>query len=383
MKRVTFRSKDNLQSVVNNRTNKKTTLTEWLEYNKYHTNGRHLTYLNFPSEYTWYPTDKYWKCCRNLIKPSIGRLTYVHQSLGEQFYERLLICHQKGCKNINYIRTVNDTMYPTNRAACEALGLLNNDQEWVLKTKFQELVFVYGHGGTGKTFLWKAITCALHLDAKIVLVVTSSGIAALLLPAGRKAHSRFEIPLNLKDECICNIKKNNHLADLLKETDLIIWDEAPMNDRRCFEAPDRSLRDILDNPHTLFGGKSIMLGGDFRQALPPQMTEDEKKHVHTFSNWLLNIGDGNIGEADEVDPENSSWVYIPDHLCIPDSDTAITELINFIYDDQTFHIPMAKDLQKKGYHKCTRIFNVASTMAESSAANPQKQSKGKMILFEP
>ncbi|GJW10994.1 DNA helicase, partial [Tanacetum coccineum] len=41
-----------------------------------------------------------------------------------------------------------------------------------------------------------------------------------------------------------------------------------MNDRRCFETLDRTLRDILSMPNLLFGGKSVMLGGDFRQTLP-------------------------------------------------------------------------------------------------------------------
>nr|GEV74442.1 DNA helicase [Tanacetum cinerariifolium] len=51
--------------------------------------------------------------------------------------------------------------------------------------KQQELIFVYGHGGTGKTFLWKTIISALRSKEKIVLAVASSGIASLLLPSGR------------------------------------------------------------------------------------------------------------------------------------------------------------------------------------------------------
>ncbi|GKF66479.1 hypothetical protein Tco_0192996, partial [Tanacetum coccineum] len=42
----------------------------------------------------------------------------------------MLLCHQKGCKSFPGIRTINDVVYPTCRAACEALGLLENDKEW-------------------------------------------------------------------------------------------------------------------------------------------------------------------------------------------------------------------------------------------------------------
>ncbi|GKF14902.1 DNA helicase [Tanacetum coccineum] len=139
----------------------------------------------------------------------------------------------------------------------------------------QELIFVYGHGGTGKTFLWKTITYTLRADRKIVLTVASSGVASLLLPAGRTSHSRFKLLLDLTDTSVCSIKKNTQLANLIKETSLIIWDEAPMNDRRCFETLDRTLRDILNKPDALFGGKTVMLGGDFRQTLPVKNIETQ------------------------------------------------------------------------------------------------------------
>nr|GEX19457.1 DNA helicase [Tanacetum cinerariifolium] len=322
---------------------------------------------------------------------------------------------KKGCKSFIDIRKVNGTIYPTNKAACQAIGLLGGDEEWItafeeadfglptppedmlcllqnrllmeetnynqglllqemnsliprlnedqrlifneitsaIKCNVQKLIFVYEHGGTGKTFLWKAITTALRLEEKIVLTVAASGIAALLLPSGRTAHSRFQIPLNLKDECICNIRKNSQLADLLRQTDLIIWDEAPMNDRRCFEALDRSLSDILNGPNTLFGGKSIMLGGFttymLRQNMRlhhPEITEAEKIRTQDFSTWLLNIGDGTIGEPDETDNQDTFNVDIPSEFCIPDSDAVLTNLINFIYD-KTLQTATPRDLQKK------------------------------------
>ena len=103
--------------------------------------------------------------------------------------------------------------------------------------------------------------------------MASSGVASLLLPKGRTAHSRFKIPFDITDASTCSVKRGTMLAELLQVTALIIWDEAPMTHRRCFEALDTTMRDILSehNPANAilpFGGKPIVLGGDFRQILP-------------------------------------------------------------------------------------------------------------------
>nr|GEX28125.1 DNA helicase [Tanacetum cinerariifolium] len=112
--------------------------------------------------------------------------------------------------------------------------------------------------GYGKSVQdYGTITSELCAEGDIVLVV-----ASLLLPSGRTAHSRFKLPLDLLDESMCDIKNNTQMADLLKQTDLTIWDEAPMNDR-CYQ----TLRDILDVPDKLFGNKLVIFGGDFWQTL--------------------------------------------------------------------------------------------------------------------
>jgi hypothetical protein len=83
------------------------------------------------------------------------------------------------------------------------------------------------------------------------------------------------------------------LSRLLEMTSLIIWDEAPINNRCCFEVLDRSLHDELacNGPHNQnqpFGGKSILLGGDFRQILPviPRGTREEIIHAYFSSSPL-------------------------------------------------------------------------------------------------
>ena len=49
---------------------------------------------------------------------------------------------------------------------------------------------------------------------------------------------------------------------------LLLIDESTMLDRFLLEALDRSLRDIMQTPDKAFGGKIIILAGDFRQCLP-------------------------------------------------------------------------------------------------------------------
>nr|GEV13892.1 NADH-ubiquinone oxidoreductase chain 2 [Tanacetum cinerariifolium] len=62
------------------------------------------------------------------------------------------------------------------------------------------MFFVYGYGGTGKTYLYKTMSAALRCKGDIVLNVASSGIAVLLLEGGRTTHSRFAIPINVVED---------------------------------------------------------------------------------------------------------------------------------------------------------------------------------------
>ncbi|XP_010484862.1 PREDICTED: uncharacterized protein LOC104763150 [Camelina sativa] len=208
-----------------------------------------------------------------------------------------------------------------------------------------KLFFLYGPGGTGKTYLYSTIISELRSERKNFLPVASSGIAALLLPAGRTAHSRFKIPMDLNEDSLCHIKPGTILAELIEKTDLIIWDEAPMAHRYAFEAVDRTLRDLMsmkkskakDQP---FGGKTVILGGDFRQTLPviPQGSRADtvlasikqsylwdsckvfslKKNMRlqesqgNFAAWLLSVGDGTAptNETKDVNEDDGQMVVV-------------------------------------------------------------------------
>ncbi|KAD5803352.1 hypothetical protein E3N88_14712 [Mikania micrantha] len=215
------------------------------------------------------------------------------------------------------------------------------------------IFFVYGYGGTGKTFLWKTLSTCIRSKGQIVINVASSGIASLLLTGGRTAHSRFHIPLNLNEDSMCYMKPNSDVAELLKETKLIICDEAPMVHKHAFEALDRTMRDILlphesTNTGVPFGGKTIVFCGDFRQILPVikngtrqeivngslsssyiwnkckllKLTKNMRLNLENqsadlektkeFANWLLQLGEGNLGGINDGD----TTIEIPDDLLI-------------------------------------------------------------------
>ncbi|XP_030970665.1 uncharacterized protein LOC115991053 [Quercus lobata] len=252
---------------------------------------------------------------------------------------------------------------------------LNNEQSIIYNSIMEAVVterggmfFVYGHGGTGKTYLYRTILSGIRSKGKIALAVASSGIAALLLPGGRTAHSRFHIPINVNDDSTCDIKQRTQAAELLSKTSIILWDEAPMAHRNCFEAVDRTLRDILQiedpqNAEKPFGGKVVVLGGDFRQILPVVrkgrredivqssisksylwndcnvfklqtnmrllqngMSGIETSSIKDFSEWILKIGNGELGEGD-----GDYNISIPSDLIIQPSENPMQDIIDNTY----------------------------------------------------
>ena len=65
----------------------------------------------------------------------------------------------------------------------------------------------------------------------------------------------------------CNIERGTAKAKVLQEAKILIMDEVTMMSKVDLERIDRSLQDIMQNKNP-FGGKIILLSGDFRQILP-------------------------------------------------------------------------------------------------------------------
>lgn len=151
--------------------------------------------------------------------------------------------------------------------------------------------------------------------------VAWTGIAAVLLAGGRTAHSTFKLPIPVLENSSCRIKHDSPEAVELKTARLFIWDECTMTPHHALEAVDRVLKD-LTGCNVPFGGKTLLLGGDWRQTLPVirhgnrvsaiesslkncslwplfqqfelirnmRLLPDEQE----FSEWLLKLGEGRL-----------------------------------------------------------------------------------------
>jgi len=135
-----------------------------------------------------------------------------------------------------------------------------------VNTQSGQTFFLHGPGGTGKTYVYNTLCHHLRGQGKIVLCVASSGIASLLLIGGHTSHSILKIPIEIHESSTCAIPRNSDLAELIRVTDLMIWDEAPMQHQHIHEAVDRTLQDIQHSEKP-FGGLCIVFGGDFKQIL--------------------------------------------------------------------------------------------------------------------
>ncbi|XP_024013927.1 ATP-dependent DNA helicase PIF1-like [Eutrema salsugineum] len=261
--------------------------------------------------------------------------------------------------NRETLRVRNEQMLAT--VTSEQRSVYDEILEAVNKNK-GGMFFVYGSGSTSKTYLWSLLGSALRSQGDVVLKVASNGIAAFLLEGGRTAHSRFAIPMVVNKFTFCSIKKVSNLADLIRIAKLIIWDEALMMSKDCFETLDRTMRDILevDKP---FGDKVIVLGGDFRQILPVipnagkteilmatlnssplwykcrvlRLTQNMRLIAGdnsramleraAFTKWILDIGDGTIND----DGSGEAVIDIPDDLLIKDCKDPIKTIVKEIY----------------------------------------------------
>ncbi|CAA0811538.1 Unknown protein, partial [Striga hermonthica] len=227
-----------------------------------------------------------------------------------------------------------------------------------IEEKKKGAFFVDGPGGTGKSFLYRALLATVRSRGCIALATATSGIVASILPGGRTTHSRFKILIDLSDLKFCSISKQSSLGSLIRESKLIVWDEAPMAKKDTIEALNLALKDLC-GCDDLFGGKVVVFGGEFRQVLlvlrrasrdetigaclsssyiwslltKLQLVENMRARLDPlFTEMLLRVGNGQERTYDE------DLIKIPPSIAIsePLSEASLDELIRIIYPDLAY-----------------------------------------------
>nr|GEV08517.1 ATP-dependent DNA helicase RRM3-like isoform X1 [Tanacetum cinerariifolium] len=127
--------------------------------------------------------------------------------------------------------------------------------------------YVWRGKGTKWSFFGEERIRRIHRsEGHIALATATSGIAASILPGGRTAHSRFNIPLHLAVGSVCRGRKQSSLATLIKDCKLITWDEAPMAKRNAISALNDLLQDLMDLTE-LFGANVVVLESSHSNGL--------------------------------------------------------------------------------------------------------------------
>ncbi|RLU21806.1 hypothetical protein DMN91_006182 [Ooceraea biroi] len=169
--------------------------------------------------------------------------------------------------------------------------------------------YLDGPSGSGKTHLYKTLLSVVRGKGDTVLPVASTGIAVTLLKGGRTYHSQFKLPIPLVETFTSNMRLISIDATLIKEAQLIIWDEATMAPCHALNTVDKLLKDIMGNQRP-FGDKVVLLGGDFRQCLLVV------PHDPLFSHWLIQLGNGELTNSFGLDRD---VIEIPSNLLASDS----------------------------------------------------------------
>lgn len=178
--------------------------------------------------------------------------------------------------------------------ASDAFQNLTHEQaaifdEIVTAVQYQQplYLFVDGKAGRGKTFLMNTLADHLRSHGLIILPTAIAAFAAQLYRGGRTTHSTFkviavlptsvefmlidayiQVPVNSNNEFLKSpINANDTRAELIREAAVILIDETPMGNRAVFSCVDEVCRLVMGNDLP-FGGKIVILLGDFRQTCP-------------------------------------------------------------------------------------------------------------------
>ncbi|XP_065641836.1 uncharacterized protein LOC136071699 [Hydra vulgaris] len=219
------------------------------------------------------------------------------------------------------------------------------------ENKHSRLFFMDGPAGCGKTFTYNYLISETQSRHIRTATAAWTGIAATLLKNGCTMHGLFKLPVPILETSTCNVTPNSIHGRFLRQISLYLLDEASMIPKYALSAIDKLLQDICNNNFP-FGGKVILMGGDFRQILPVvkrgrpaeviesclkcsehwqyvqrfSLTVNMRVQIEEeeFSQWLLKLGSGTL----PVKPEDPlrGCIEIPEQCFLSDNESIVEKI---------------------------------------------------------
>ncbi|CAN1812464.1 ATP-dependent DNA helicase PIF1 [Linum perenne] len=371
-----------------------TMLTQWFLLNQRYPSARNLTYDRIPNSFVWSDQCKDWSPRKNGF--ALGRIPSVPAACGDVFYLRILLGKIPGALSFQHLRTVSGVVYSDYQLACQAMGLLATDNEWdsvmlevsrwgqasIIRSVFVSLLIFCQVADPAKLLQnwWESmsedfayrqeqLTSAplqqpssptlynqvLHALNSILHTYSSSlGHFGLPMPtAGTSCMQATNIiTAHLNYNCATEAAKSHQLHSSLNGSQLTAYaaiiESVSKNQgkffflhghgRLSFEAVDRTLCDLMNTPlsgpqYSPFGGKTVLLGGDFRQTLPvvPKGSREDNINASLFSDWVLAIGNGTLPAETFLPSIAADWITVPRKFLIQSKHNAIEQLITRVY----------------------------------------------------
>lgn len=126
---IYFKADDEVEKVLNREDLDNSMFLAWFELNKVNDLAKTLTYVDIPTMFTYNSKDKTFKLREKGF--AIGRINYVPRAIEDGYYMRILLNVQPGPRSFEELRTVDGILYEKWKDTCFALGLLDNDNEYI------------------------------------------------------------------------------------------------------------------------------------------------------------------------------------------------------------------------------------------------------------
>ncbi|XP_056864414.1 uncharacterized protein LOC130511444 [Raphanus sativus] len=126
---VFFDEDEPIESILKKKSVNQSMFLAWFIANQKYPEARDLTYAEFPTKFVWKASMREWVPRKRGF--AIGRIAHINPSQDELYFLRVMLNWVRGPKSYEDIRTVDGVVYSTYEDACYALGLMDDDKEYI------------------------------------------------------------------------------------------------------------------------------------------------------------------------------------------------------------------------------------------------------------